>query len=180
MLMVNLIVLLIVGGAVAGWSQRINPDWPRWVSLGFLTLACLYLYAGISTIAPEQFSLVTDPSRVESWLLHYRADWIPRFGISFELAMDGVSLLLIILTLLLGLVAVISSWDEIKFQHGFFQANLMWTLAGVVGVFLSVDLLLFFLFWEVMLIPMYFLIAIWGHEDKSYAAMKFFIFTQAS
>ena len=106
--------------------------------------------------------------------------WIPRFGIAFELALDGLSLLLIVLTLLLGLVAIAASWSEIDFKPGLFQANLLWTLAGVCGVFLAMDLFLFFLFWEVMLIPMYLLIAIWGHENRAYAAMKFFIFTQVS
>jgi NADH-quinone oxidoreductase subunit M len=180
MLMVILILLLLVGGAVAGLSQRVHNNAPRWVSLAVLALTIIYLAAVTARITPEQLSLVTDPSHPESWLMFYRADWIPRFGITFELAMDGVSLILVWLTLLLGVVAVISSWDEIDHQPGFFQTNLLWTLAGVVGVFLAMDLLLFFLFWEVMLIPMYFLIAIWGHEDKSYAAMKFFIFTQAS
>ncbi len=180
MLMVILIGLLLVGGVVAGLSQRIDSQAPRWVSVGMLALAIIYLAAVTARIPPEQMSLVTDPSQPNSWLMYYRTDWIPRFGISFELAMDGVSLILVWLTLLLGVVAVISSWDEIDDQPGFFQTNLLWTLAGVVGVFLALDLVLFFLFWEVMLIPMYFLIAIWGHEDKSYAAMKFFIFTQAS
>jgi NADH-quinone oxidoreductase subunit M len=94
--------------------------------------------------------------------------------------MDGLSLLLVGLTLLLGLIAVAASWVEIDFKPGLFQANILWTLAGVSGVFLALDLFLFFLFWEVMLIPMYLLIAIWGHENKAYAAMKFFIFTQVS
>jgi NADH-quinone oxidoreductase subunit M len=94
--------------------------------------------------------------------------------------MDGMSLLLVGLTLLLGIVAVIASWTEISVRPGFFQANLLWTLAGTVGVFLAMDLFLFFLFWEVMLVPMYLLIAIWGHEARAPAATKFFIFTQAS
>ena len=94
--------------------------------------------------------------------------------------MDGLSLLLVVLTLLLGLVAVAASWTEINFKTGLFQANLLWTLAGVSGVFLALDLFLFFVFWEIMLVPMYLLIAIWGHENKGYAAMKFFIFTQVS
>ena len=180
MLMVHLLLLLLLGGAIAGLSGRIDGNLPRWVSLASLLLCTAYLLIGVARLPAEQWSLVTTPGGPESWLLHFRAEWIPRFGIHLELAMDGVSLILLLLTLLLGVVAVLSSWDEIDYRRGFFQANLMWTLAGVAGVFLALDLLLFFLFWEVMLVPMYFLIAIWGHEEKSAASMKFFIFTQAS
>ena len=107
-------------------------------------------------------------------------EWIPRFGINVILEMDGLSLLMVALTLFLGIVAVVSSWDEIETGQGFFQFNVLWVMAGVIGVFTALDLFLFFFFWEVMLIPMYFLIAIWGHENKGYAAMKFFLFTQIS
>jgi NADH-quinone oxidoreductase subunit M len=108
------------------------------------------------------------------------AEWIPRFGISFYLAADGLSLLLLLLTVFLGIIAIGSAWNEITERVGFFYFNLLWTLAGVLGVFTALDLFLFFFFWEVMLIPMYFIIAIWGHENKNYAAMKFFLFTQVS
>ena len=97
-----------------------------------------------------------------------------------NLDLDGLSLLLVALTMFLGVVAVVSSWDEIKSGNGFFQFNLLWVMAGVVGVFTAMDLFLFFFFWEVMLIPMYFLIAVWGHENKRYASLKFFLFTQIS
>src|SRR5205807_4134234 len=101
-------------------------------------------------------------------------------GIHFHLAMDGLSLLLLVLTFLLGIVSVLTSWREIKEGVGFFHLNLMWILAGIAGVFLAVDLFLFYFAWELMLVPMYFLIAIWGHENRVYAAVKFFIFTQLS
>jgi NADH-quinone oxidoreductase subunit M len=180
MLMLDLIILLLAGGAIAWWSESRSASAPRWLALGFLGVALLFLLSGIMKMPAEQFSLIPRPDEPQSWLMYYRVDWIPRFGISFELAMDGLSLILVALTLLLGLVAVVSSWDEISFRPGFFQANLLWTLAGVVGVFLALDLFLFFLFWEVMLVPMYLLIAIWGHEEKAFASMKFFIFTQFS
>jgi NADH-quinone oxidoreductase subunit M len=77
-------------------------------------------------------------------------------------------------------LAVLTSWNEINYRVGFYYFNLLWVLAGITGVFLTMDLFLFYFFWEVMLIPMYFLIGIWGHENKTYAAYKFFIFTQAS
>lgn len=175
-----LLLILLAGGVIAWQSERINNDLPRWICLATITLALLQLLNIVSGLEPESLSLVPDPLTGSSWLVHIRLDWIPRFGIGFELAMDGLSLLLVVLTLLLGLVAVASSWTEIDFKPGLFQANILWTLAGVTGVFLALDLFLFFTFWEVMLIPMYLLIAIWGHEKKAHAAMKFFIFTQVS
>lgn len=92
---------------------------------------------------------------------------------------------MVVLTGLLGVMAVLCSWNEIQKYQGFFHLNLMWILGGVVGVFLSVDLFLFFFFWELMLVPMYFLIALWGHKasdgkTRISAATKFFIYTQAS
>jgi NADH-quinone oxidoreductase subunit M len=180
MSMAVLILLLLIGGVLAWQAERVDANLPRWVALATVTATLLYLLSVINALPAENFALTPDPGDHASWLLHLKLEWIPRFGISFELAMDGLSLLLVILTLLLGLVAIASSWSEIDFKPGLFQANLLWTLAGVCGVFLALDLFLFFLFWEVMLIPMYLLIAIWGHENKAYAAMKFFIFTQVS
>ncbi len=175
MALVNFIVILLAGGVLAGLSERINPTLPRRVSLAVILLDLVYLlsvYSGLdgaSAQAPQG-----------NWLLYFHHTWIARFGINIELAMDGLSFLMSALTLVLGAIAVVSSWNEIARQQGFFQANILWTLAGVLGVFLALDLFLFFLFWEVMLVPMYLLIAIWGHEDKAYASMKFFIFTQVS
>jgi NADH-quinone oxidoreductase subunit M len=180
MSMAVLILLLLGGGLLAWQAERLDTRLPRWVALAAVTATLVYLLATITRLPAENFALTPDPRDQASWLLHLKLDWIPRFGISFELAMDGLSLLLVVLTLLLGLVAIASSWSEIDFKPGLFQANLLWTLAGVCGVFLALDLVLFFMFWEVMLIPMYLLIAIWGHEHKAYAAMKFFIFTQVS
>lgn len=167
-----LIFVPLLGGVVAWLAERMDPDLPRWVSL----LTCVVTLLVLTSIGLPALS---DPASSQ-WLLHSQADWIPRFGISFELGLDGLSLLLLVLTFVLGLIAIASSWSEIDERKGFFQANLLWTLAGVAGVFLAMDLILFFLFWEVMLVPMYLLIAIWGHENRGYAAMKFFIFTQVS
>ena len=74
----------------------------------------------------EQLSLLPTPNAPQTWLAHTRVEWIPRFGINFELAMDGLSLILVALTLLLGLIAVSASWNEIERRRGFFQANLLW------------------------------------------------------
>jgi len=169
----SLIALLLIGGGLAWLSERLNAEMPARVSLGILIVASGLMWQ-LSTAA-----LATGPD-TSGWLAFEAYEWIPRFGIHFVLAMDGMSLLLVALTLLLGIVAVIASWTEITSRPGFFQANLLWTLAGTVGVFLAMDLFLFFLFWEVMLVPMYLLIAIWGHEARAPAATKFFIFTQSS
>ncbi len=178
--MIYLLLILLLGGGLAWASERWNPQAPRWVALGVVGFALLYLTVAVARLPVEQFSLLPAASQPDTWLAHTRIDWMPRFGIHFELALDGLSLTLVALTLLLGLIALSASWAEIEQRTGFFQANLLWSLTGVVGVFMALDLFLFFVFYEVMLVPMYLLIAIWGHEARSYASMKFFIFTQAS
>ncbi|MGI9324114.1 MAG: complex I subunit 4 family protein [Pseudomonadales bacterium] len=163
-----LVLYLLAGGGAAAISGRANADAPRWVSLAVLIGASLWLISIWFGGSSQGLYAAT------------QLEWIAPLGISVQLQMDGLSLMMVALTLFLGVIAVVSSWSEIKHRHGFFQFNLLWTLAGVVGVFTALDLFLFFVFWEVMLIPMYFLIAIWGHEARAHAAMKFFLFTQIS
>ena len=166
-----LLILLMLGAGVGAWlSERIDTRLPKWISLLSFVLATLWVaLIWIGGADPATGLYATQ-----------QLDWIPRFGISVTLQLDALSLMLVGLTTFLGAVAVVSSWTEIEARPGFFQFNILWVMAGVVGVFSAFDLFLFFFFWEVMLIPMYFLIAIWGHEDRSYAAMKFFLFTQIS
>ncbi|MGE5571078.1 MAG: NADH-quinone oxidoreductase subunit M [Rhodospirillales bacterium] len=175
MILLWLIVILIVAGAVAGLAGRRSKPAARWVSLAavsadfVIALALWIRHAGM-------FSLAGRPV----WIVEWRHEWIPEFGIGFHLGMDGLSLLLVTLTFFLGIVSVLVSWTEIQEGVGFFHLNLMWILAGITGVFLALDLFLFYFAWELMLVPMYFLIAIWGHGRRVYAAVKFFIFTQLS
>lgn len=173
MILLALICALLLGGLTAWLSERWSPIAPRWVAIITLTVEILLLV--LPCLAAKHAGSLSS-----AWFAHFYSPWIPRFGIGFHLAMDGLSLLLITLTVLLGFMAVSSSWTEIKNRQGFFFFNLLACLAGTVGVFLAVDLFLFFFFWELMIIPMYFLISIWGHENRIYAAIKFFIFTQAS
>ncbi len=161
----------MIGGVLAWVAARWSVTICRWISLVSVLLNLI-----LSVIIWINHS----PDPESTWLIGFSAEWIPVFGISFELALDGLSLLLVMLTFLLGAVGVITSWKEIQYRPGFFHFNLLWVLAGITGVFLTMDLFLFYFFWEVMLIPMYFLIGIWGHENRRYAAFKFFIFTQAS
>lgn len=172
MILALLIAVLMVGAVIAVVAGEWNRNLPRWIALGACALGLLLvimLWADSGDSATEG-----------QWLMHYRKEWIPSFGISFHLAVDGLSLLLLALTFFLGVLAVLCSWDEIRERTGFYYFNLLWILAGVAGVFMAMDLFLFYFFWEVMLIPMYFMIGIWGSENRVYAAYKFFIFTQAS
>ncbi|HXJ04656.1 MAG TPA: NADH-quinone oxidoreductase subunit M [Candidatus Acidoferrum sp.] len=99
--------------------------------------------------------------------------------INYHLGADGISLFLVILTTFLTVVSILCSWKSIEKRVKEFFIMILLLEVGVVGVFLSLDLFLFFLFWEVMLIPMYFLIGIWGHERRIYAAIKFVLYTMA-
>jgi NADH-quinone oxidoreductase subunit M len=105
--------------------------------------------------------------------------WIPAIGASFSLSLDGLSLPFLALAGLLSIVAVIASWKGIEDRAPFFHFNLSLVLAGVNGVFLASDLFLFAFMWELMLVPMFFVIDIWGHEGRHRAAVKFLIFTQS-
>ncbi len=115
-----------------------------------------------------------------SWIVHLKVPWIAPLGINFFLAEDGLTVIMLALTFALGLLAVLASWRGITERVGFFHFMILWTTAALAGVFLSLDLFLFYFFFEMMLIPMYFIIALWGHERRVYAAVKFFIFTQVS
>jgi NADH-quinone oxidoreductase subunit M len=105
-------------------------------------------------------------------------DWIPQFGISYHLGLDGISLFLVVLTtLLISLSLIYSGGGDIGFRPREFCFFMLVLETGLLGALLAVDLFLFYVFWEVMLIPMYFLIGIWGHGRKIYAAFKFILFT---
>lgn len=103
--------------------------------------------------------------------------WIPVIGARYQMGVDGVAVLLIVLTTLLGVIAALSSWNYIQKREKEYYALLLFLQTAVVGVFASMDLFLFYLFFEVSLVPMYFLIGIWGGENRLYAAIKFFLYT---
>lgn len=170
-----LILICLAGGLLAWLSERRGPQWPRWIALGALTLDLVLALA--FWLRHREVGVLSGAS---GWMTELSWPWIPRFGIRLHLAVDGLSLLMVVLTLFIGILAVVISWTEIQDRVGLFHLNVMWVLAGILGVFLAVDLFLFYFFWEMMLIPMYFLIGVWGHENRIYAAIKFFIFTQAS
>jgi NADH-quinone oxidoreductase subunit M len=175
MILLAFILILLGGGVLAAACGKLGRNVPRWIALGTVT-ADFALGLGFWVRHYQQVSLLHQGR----WLDQLNWSWIPRFGIHFHLAIDGLSLLLVMLTFFLGIVSVLASWREIQTSVGFFHFNLLWVLAGVTSVFLAVDLFWFYFAWEVMLVPMYFIIAIWGHENRVYAATKFFLFTQLS
>jgi NADH-quinone oxidoreductase subunit M len=175
MMLVWLIAILLAGGVLAWLSARWSPLLARWIALAAVALdlvLALVLWA-------RHFDRSALLGR-GSWLEEVNWVWVPQFGIHFHLGLDGLSLLLLLLTFFLGVLSVLASWSEIQHAVGFFHWNLLWILAGITSVFLALDLFLFYFAWELMLVPMYFLIAIWGHERRVNAAIKFFLFTQIS
>ena len=105
--------------------------------------------------------------------------WIPSLHVSYHLGVDGISLLLVVLTGFLTPIALLSSWDSIATRVKGFVALMLLLEVGTLGVFMALDLFLFYVFWEFMLIPMYFIIGIWGGQERIYAAVKFFLYTMA-
>jgi NADH-quinone oxidoreductase subunit M len=172
MILVWLIAIPMAGGIAAWIAGRLHPRAPRWTAVAVLTAS---LVPAIALLAP--YAANVSPAQAP-WWFDFQAPWIPAFGVQFHLAADGLSVALILLTLILGLAAVVCSWNEVSLRPGFFFFNLLWVIAGLIGVFTALDLLLFYMFWEVMIVPMFFLIAVWGHENRIYAAIKFFLFTQ--
>ncbi len=168
-----LILIPILVAPIAWMGQQWSRHAPRWIVLG--TLAIDFILA---LLLGGQHSAV-EASGHGAWLVESHTSWIPRWGISLHLGLDGLSLILIILTVFIGVVATIASWTEIQSRVGLFHSNVLLALGGVIGVFLAIDLFLFFFFWELMLIPMYLLIIIWGHAQRRHASFKFFLFTQA-
>ncbi|HMD83117.1 MAG TPA: NADH-quinone oxidoreductase subunit M [Terriglobia bacterium] len=106
-------------------------------------------------------------------------DWIPSIGAQYHLGIDGISFLLIMLTTVLGFLSVLSSWTAIQERVKEYYAMFLLLQVGMLGVFMSLDFFLFYVFWEVMLVPMYFIIGVWGGPRKLYAAIKFFLYTLA-
>jgi len=160
----------LVGAILLCCVPRGSANASRWIGnlFGFLGFAVsvplLYRFQAQST-APFQF--VQDLS------------WIPSIGAHYTVGIDGLSFLLVMLTTILGPIAILSSWTAIRKREKEYYILLLMLQTGMLGVFMSLDFVLFYLFWEVMLVPMYFLIGVWGSERRLYAAIKFFLYTLA-
>jgi NADH-quinone oxidoreductase subunit M len=171
-----LIVLPLAGSLLVFFLPA---RWARWLALAF-SLAPLVISIHI-------YGLVWDSPApagagyLSAGSLHFSEnhEWVPALGISYSLGVDGLSLPLVFLTALLSFLAIIFSWSETRRPKEYFGLMLVMEV-GVIGVFMALDFFLFYIFWEVVLIPMYFLIGIWGGPRKEYAAIKFFIYTHVA
>ncbi|NLN74682.1 MAG: NADH-quinone oxidoreductase subunit M [Armatimonadetes bacterium] len=169
MILTLLLIIPLAGGILSWMVARWSVLAARWVAM-LATTAVFVIAMAVWLQNPAELGAGTR-------LIEVNKPWVPQFGLSYHLALDGLNLLLVLLTGLLAMVAVACSWQEIQHQAGLFHLALLTLVTAILGAFLAFDLLLFFFFWEAMLIPMYFLIAIWGHENRRYAAIKFFLFT---
>lgn len=177
-----LILIPFIGGFLSWLAEYFGSRAPRWIAL--VTMFVLFALT-LQLWLAHDYSLAHLTAGQSAWADEFQVNWIPTFGITFHLALDGLSLLMLLLTAFLGMLAVVCSWSEVQRKIGFFHLNLLWIIGAVVGVFLAMDMFLFFFFWEMMLIPMYFLISLWGHKSdegkgRVQAATKFFIYTQSS
>ena len=106
-----------------------------------------------------------------------RVDWIPSIGVSYFFGIDGISILLVLLTTVISILVVLCSYTDVQERLKEYYVCLLFLETGMLGVFLALDFFLFYIFWEIMLVPMYFLIGIWGHGRRLYSAIKFFLYT---
>jgi NADH-quinone oxidoreductase subunit M len=163
-----LIFLPVVGAIAIALTRRESVTLQKVLGLVFSGvgfLLSLRLVTGFEDVATMQFE--------------EQLPWIPAWRITYHLGIDGLSLWLVILTTFLTPLALLGSWSSITSRVKEFVVFMLFLEAGMIGVFAALDLFLLYVFWEVMLIPMYFLIGIWGHERRIYAAVKFFLYTFA-
>lgn len=158
----------LAGAVLIGLIPGRNENLVRWAALA-VALFTFVVSLGV---------LVNFDVRVAGFQLRTTAEWIPDWGISYKTGVDGVSLWMILLTTFLMPISVLASWSITRRVKPFF-VFLLALETGMLGVFCSLDLFLFYIFWEATLVPMYFVIGIWGYGNRIYAAMKFFLFTLA-
>lgn len=175
MILVILLILLMAGGFLSWILGQWSAVSAKWTALVTVVIAFVMLVVFWGMHAES-----VDLTAQGGWLVSFHRDWIPQLGTSFHLGMDGLSLIMGVLTLFLGAVSILGDWRSGYEHPGFYYFNFLWLLAGILGVFLALDLILLYFFWEVMLVPMYFILIGWGHENRRYAGTKFFLFTQLS
>jgi NADH-quinone oxidoreductase subunit M len=169
----SIIIFWPILGSFAALAVHRNPRLVRWLSLIF-TVVEVGLVASL-------FFLDLHPHATSqgTWLLLEDYPWIPWLGARYSLGLDGISLLLLLLVSFINIFCVLISWKAIDFKVGSFFFFILFLEGTLAGLFLAADLLLFYLFWEIQIIPMFFLVGIWGHENRLQAAVKFLLYTLA-
>jgi NADH-quinone oxidoreductase subunit M len=160
----------LLGAFVLLFIPREQADLHRKIAnaFGFLGFAVsLPLLWKFKSYSVEQFQFVAD------------ANWIPSMDVHFRLGIDGLGLVMVILTTVLGAIAILCSWKAVRTREKEYYILLLLLQTGTLGVFMSLDFVLFYVFWEAMLVPMYLLIGVWGTENRVNAALKFFLYTIA-
>src|SRR6267142_4229314 len=163
----------LLGALVLLFVPGTNKAAIRWIAnifalCGFLiSLPLVPMHRALRSDATQQFKFVEGAAN----------NWIPSIGAGYMLGIDGISILLIMLTTLLGWISILSSWTAIEERVKEYYVWFLILQTGMLGVFMALDFFLFFLFWEAMLVPMYLLIGIWGGPRQLYAALKFFLYT---
>ena len=165
----TIIVFLPLAGGLLCLLPSRTPGFRRWTALTATSIELL--------LAIGLFWKAGPAGAGSRWLLAVDRPWIEPFGIRYSLGLDGISLALILLTAFLMLLCVLVSWRQVDQRVGLFHFLLLVVETGIIGVFLATDLFLFYLFWELQTIPIFLLIALWGHGDRIKAAVKFVLFT---
>jgi NADH-quinone oxidoreductase subunit M len=168
-LLTSLVALPVIGGIVVLALGRGRDELVRYIAMGVSLVTfviSLVLWWGFDASSAD-FQFVEQHT------------WLPDFGISYHVGVDGISLLLVVLTTFLTPISLLASWESIEHRVREFSLFMLTLEAAMIGVFISLDLFLFYVFWDFMLIPMYFLIGIWGYDRRIYAAIKFILYTMA-
>src|SRR5277367_2422502 len=160
----------LIGFLLMLFSPKENPSVSRWIALA-ISIAVFVVSLGL--LAPYWFAYPT------GYTFQTFKPWINFPPIHYHVGLDGLSLWLVLLSTFLTPIAVAVSWKYIDHRVKEYFAFLILLEFGLVGVFISIDLFLFYVFWEIALVPMYFLIGIWGHDRRIYATVKFFLYTFA-
>ncbi len=157
----------LIGALLIALVPRERDDLVRWLALGtaLVAFALSLAVAAAFTAAQPGFQYVET------------ADWIPAFGIQYKLGLDGLSLLLVVLTTTLTAISLLASFGPIKTRVKEYMIAFLVLEVGMIGVFLALDLFLFYIFWEIVLVPMYLIIGIWGGANRIYATLKFVLYT---
>lgn len=179
---ISIIILLPLIGAIVTFSLGKYGKYARWVALAFSAAALV-----LSVLVTLAFMIEPDAASTGyhegngffNFQFYESYTWIESLGISYTVGLDGLSVALFVLTTLLSTLSILFSWDTTLRPKEYFGLMLVLEV-GILGVFTTLDYFVFYVFWEIVLIPMYFMIGVWGGPNKDYAAIKFFIYTHVA